>query len=185
MPSRYPVEVRKQVVELARSGTRVAQLAETFGMSEAVIYGWLKQERLDHGETPGLSTERQIAGGREETDSPLETELAVSRRSTRCSSSRTCPQSLFPVISSLAGQGFDVERACLMLGVSVSGYYDWKLRPPSARVHSDTPGSPVKSRRSTRIRVAPMERCARHCRAQVWPRDPRRQGTGAHLLVKP
>ena len=39
MPSRYPVEVRKQVVELARSGTRVAQLAETFGMSEAVIYG--------------------------------------------------------------------------------------------------------------------------------------------------
>ena len=35
MPSRYPVEVRRQVVELARSGTRVAQLAETFGMSEA------------------------------------------------------------------------------------------------------------------------------------------------------
>jgi hypothetical protein len=29
MHSRYPVEVRKQVVELARSGTRVAQLAET------------------------------------------------------------------------------------------------------------------------------------------------------------
>jgi hypothetical protein len=39
MHSRYPVEVRRQVVELARSGTRVAQLAETFGMSEAVIYG--------------------------------------------------------------------------------------------------------------------------------------------------
>lgn len=37
------------------------------------------------------------------------------------------------MISSLAGQGFDVQRACLMLGVSVSGYYDWKLRPPSAR----------------------------------------------------
>jgi transposase len=42
MPSRYPVGVRKQVVELARSGMRVAQLAETLGMSEAVIYGWLK-----------------------------------------------------------------------------------------------------------------------------------------------
>jgi putative transposase len=37
------------------------------------------------------------------------------------------------VIASLAGQGFDVQRACLMLGVSVSGYYDWKVRPPSAR----------------------------------------------------
>jgi putative transposase len=37
------------------------------------------------------------------------------------------------VIASLAGQGINVERACLMLGVSVSGYYDWKERPPSAR----------------------------------------------------
>ena len=30
MPNRYPVEVRKQVVELARSGTRVAQLADVW-----------------------------------------------------------------------------------------------------------------------------------------------------------
>ena len=37
------------------------------------------------------------------------------------------------MIASLTGQGFDVQRACLMLGVSVSGYYDWRLRPPSAR----------------------------------------------------
>jgi putative transposase len=37
------------------------------------------------------------------------------------------------VIASLTGQGFDVQRACLMLGVAPSGYYDWKVRPPSAR----------------------------------------------------
>jgi len=37
------------------------------------------------------------------------------------------------VISSLTGQGFDVQRACLVLGVSPSGYYGWKARPPSAR----------------------------------------------------
>lgn len=35
MPRRYPAEVRRQVIELARSGTKVAQLAETFGMSDA------------------------------------------------------------------------------------------------------------------------------------------------------
>lgn len=45
MPRRYPAEVRRQVIELARSGTKVAQLAETFGMSDATIYTWLKQER--------------------------------------------------------------------------------------------------------------------------------------------
>lgn len=34
MPRKYPAEVRRQVIELARSGTKVAQLAETFGMSD-------------------------------------------------------------------------------------------------------------------------------------------------------
>ena len=33
MPSSYPPELRRQVVELARSGTQVAVLADTFGMS--------------------------------------------------------------------------------------------------------------------------------------------------------
>ncbi len=57
MPGRYPVEMRRQVVELACAGTRVAQLAETFGMTQASIYSWLKQDRTDRGEAPGLSTE--------------------------------------------------------------------------------------------------------------------------------
>lgn len=50
MPRRYPAEVRQQVIELARSGTKVAQLAATFGMSDATIYNWLKQDRVDRGE---------------------------------------------------------------------------------------------------------------------------------------
>jgi putative transposase len=37
------------------------------------------------------------------------------------------------VIESLTGQGIDVQRACVMLGVSSSGYYAWKGRPPSTR----------------------------------------------------
>lgn len=37
------------------------------------------------------------------------------------------------MISSLAGQGFDVQTPRVMLGVAPSGYYDWKVRPPSAR----------------------------------------------------
>lgn len=81
MPSRYPVQTRKQVVELARSGTRVAQLAETFAVSEATIYNWLKQDRIDRGEQPGLSTEGQmeLAAARRRIRQ-LETELAVSRK---------------------------------------------------------------------------------------------------------
>ncbi len=36
------------------------------------------------------------------------------------------------MIESLAGQGMNVRACTTMLGVSESGYYDWKTRPPSA-----------------------------------------------------
>lgn len=81
VPRRYPVETRRQVVELARAGTRVAQLAETFGMTQASIYSWLKQDRIDRGEAPGLSTEGQMElAAAKRRIRQLETELAVSRK---------------------------------------------------------------------------------------------------------
>ena len=81
MPRRYPPEIRRQVVELARAGTRVAQLASTFGISEATIYNWLKQEQIDRGEIEGLSTDQalELAAAKKRIKQ-LETELAVSRK---------------------------------------------------------------------------------------------------------
>jgi hypothetical protein len=38
MPRRYPPEMRRQVIGLARSGTRVKQLVATFAISEATVY---------------------------------------------------------------------------------------------------------------------------------------------------
>jgi putative transposase len=37
------------------------------------------------------------------------------------------------VIESLTGQGVNVRHACLVLGVSESGYYAWKGRPDPPR----------------------------------------------------
>ena len=81
MPRRISPEVRRQVIELARSGTKVAQLAEVFGVSEPSIYTWLKQERIDRGETDGLSTDQalELAAARRRIKQ-LETELAVARK---------------------------------------------------------------------------------------------------------
>jgi transposase len=81
MPRRYPSEMRRQVIELARSGTRVSQLVATFGMTQATIYNWLAQERIDRGEVEGFSTDQalELAAARRRIRQ-LETELAVSRK---------------------------------------------------------------------------------------------------------
>jgi len=81
MPRSYPLEVRRQVIELARSGTRVAQLATTFGMTEATVYSWLKQDRVDRGEEVGRTTDQQLElAVAKRRIRQLETELAVARK---------------------------------------------------------------------------------------------------------
>jgi transposase-like protein len=81
MPCSYPFDVRRQVIELAGSGTRVAQLSVTFGMTETTIYNWLKQDRIDRGEEAGRTTDHQLelAAARRRIKQ-LETELAVARK---------------------------------------------------------------------------------------------------------
>jgi transposase len=81
MPRRYSVEIRRQVVELARAGTRVAQLSQTFGMTETTIYNWIKQDKIDQGELDGLSTDQalELAAAKKRIRQ-LETELAVARK---------------------------------------------------------------------------------------------------------
>jgi transposase-like protein len=81
MPRRYPPEVRRQVIALARSGTRVALLATTFQMSEVTIYNWLKQDRIDRGEEIGKTTDQQLeVAAAKRRIKQLETELAVARK---------------------------------------------------------------------------------------------------------
>ena len=81
MPRRYSLEVRRQVLELAGVGTRVKQLALTFAISEATIYNWLKQDKIDRGELDGLSTDQAIElAAAKRRIRQLETELAVARK---------------------------------------------------------------------------------------------------------
>jgi len=81
MPRRYPPEIRRQVIELARSGTRVKQLAATFAISEATIYSWTNQDRIDRGEIEGLSTDQAMElMAAKRRIRQLETELAVARK---------------------------------------------------------------------------------------------------------
>ncbi len=81
MPRRCSPEMRRQVIELARSGTRVKQLAVTFSVSEATVYNWVKQDKIDRGEIDGVSTDQAVElAAAKRRIRQLETELAVSRK---------------------------------------------------------------------------------------------------------
>ena len=120
MPHRHPAEVRFQVIELAQSGTKVAQLAETFGMSDATIYNWLNRRGSTALRSPGLCTEEALdLAAAKRRIKQLETELAVSRKvKLGLPRGRPPPKRLFPVIESLIGQGINVRHVCRVLGVS-------------------------------------------------------------------
>jgi transposase len=54
---RYPLEYRRRIVELARAGRKIEELAREFEPSANAIRKWLKQAALDEGlRSDGLTT---------------------------------------------------------------------------------------------------------------------------------
>ena len=81
MPRSYAPEFRRRVVELVRGGRSVSVVAAEIGVSEATVYRWRAQDRVDRGEQPGLSSlERvELAQARRRIQE-LETELEITRK---------------------------------------------------------------------------------------------------------
>ena len=81
MPYRCPPEFRRRVLDLVTAGRSVASVAADLGVSDQTIYTWRKQELIDTGQVPGLTTVEAAelrAAKRRITE--LETELSVTRR---------------------------------------------------------------------------------------------------------
>ncbi len=54
---RYPLEYRRRIVELARAGRKIDELAREFEPSANAIRKWVKQAALDEGlRSDGLTT---------------------------------------------------------------------------------------------------------------------------------
>ncbi len=89
----YPAEFRRRVIDLLGTGRKVADVARDLGISEQAIYGWRRQERVDRGLAPGLSTlehaERAAATRRIRA---LEAELAVHRRAAELLKETSAPR---------------------------------------------------------------------------------------------
>ena len=81
MPSSYAPEFRRRVVELVRGGRSVGIVAAEAGVSEATVYRWREQDRVDRGERPGLSSlERVELAQARRRIRELETELEITKK---------------------------------------------------------------------------------------------------------
>lgn len=54
MPTSYPPEFRRKVLNLLAAGRSVTEVAEALGISGACIYTLRKQNRIDRGELASL-----------------------------------------------------------------------------------------------------------------------------------
>ena len=81
MPRSYAPEFRRRVVELVRRGRSVSVVAAEVGVSEAAVYRWREQDRVDRGERPGLSSfERGELAQARRRIRELETELEIAKK---------------------------------------------------------------------------------------------------------
>lgn len=56
MPRSFPAEFRLRAVALVRAGKPITRTAQELGVSAAAIHGWVRQDKIDRGELPGVST---------------------------------------------------------------------------------------------------------------------------------
>lgn len=68
---------------MARSGRPVSELCADYGVSDATIYRWISQDRIDHGEQAGTtSTQNAELTAAKKRIRALEHELDLVRRAT-------------------------------------------------------------------------------------------------------
>lgn len=77
----YPPEFRRKVLDLVAAGRPVVDVARDLGISAQSIYTWRRQDRIDKGLEPGLSsTEKSELTAAKQRIAQLEAELAIHRR---------------------------------------------------------------------------------------------------------
>ncbi|MGP5197567.1 IS3-like element ISAar24 family transposase [Brachybacterium alimentarium] len=135
MPRPYPPEFRARAIALVREGRQVKQTALDLGIHEVTLHNWLRQDDIDHGRRPGLSSqesaELRAARGRVRQ---LEQEIAILRRAATWLDEEggVGPKRAHPVIDRLVDAGAPTSTCCRLLGVSRQGYYRYRKRPTSA-----------------------------------------------------
>jgi transposase-like protein len=59
MPRRYPPEFRRKVLDLLKAGKSVVEVARDLEISTQTIYNWRRQDLIDSGLKPGVTSSDQ------------------------------------------------------------------------------------------------------------------------------
>jgi transposase len=60
MPRTLPVEFRRRAIALVRAGKPITTAAVEPHVSAAAIHSWVRQDQIDRGERPGITTPESI-----------------------------------------------------------------------------------------------------------------------------
>ena len=133
MPRPFPAEFRLRAVALVRAGKPITTAAVQLGVSAAALHGWVRQDQIDRGGRPGISTpetaELSQAKKRIRQARNRSRDLEDRREAPRGRSSR--PKRIHLGIDHLIEAGYRAKQCCRLLGVSSPGYYRYKNRPIS------------------------------------------------------
>jgi len=89
----YPPEFRRKVLDLIAAGRRVTDLARDLGVTNQTIYAWRRQEAIDRGLVPGLtSVERDELAAAKRRIRELEAELLIHRRASELLAEKSDPK---------------------------------------------------------------------------------------------
>lgn len=133
----YPPEFRRKVLDLLDlldAGRSVADVARDLEISVDSIYTWRRQDRIDRGLVPGLtSAEKSELTAARKRITELEAGLAIHRRASELLGRVVPPKRRYEAIAVMAAQGQAVQVAARVLSALESGFCAWRTRAPSAR----------------------------------------------------
>lgn len=134
MPRPYPSEFRERALELVKSGRTVVDVAATLGIAQSCLYRWKQQDLVDRGVRPasGRAPSAELAAANKRVRE-LEEENKILRKAAAAVEQVVPPKDRFGLVGELHADGVRIRKACFALGVSTSGYYEWKSRAPSTR----------------------------------------------------
>jgi putative transposase len=135
MPKPYPAAFRRKALDLVEAGRSVREVAATLGIAESCLHRWRSRDLIDRGiKVPGsAAVESAALAAAGKRIAELENEVKILRKAAVAVEEVVPPKRRFELVAELADEGVPVKQACLALGVSRSGYYEARSRPPSAR----------------------------------------------------